>query len=124
MPPRKKKVEVPKPVVEAVVEKPKRQIENKPNHVNFYSYCQNLVRIEKLDASLSIHADVIKQVLKKIKLTDDTKHPVVYQVELVRDQDPKFYDPYELLNLENDPDLQLLVDKIDAKDKPTPQEEA
>lgn len=124
MPPRKKKVEVPKPVVEAVVEKPKRQIENKPNHVNFYSYCQNLVRIEKLDASLAIHADVIKQVLKKIKLTDDTKHPVVYQVELVRDQDPKFYDPYELLNLENDPDLQLLVDKVDAKDKPIPQEEA
>lgn len=122
MPPRKKKV-VDVPVVETVVEKPKRQIANKPNHVNFYSYCQNLIRMEKLDPSVFIHADVIKLVLKKIKLTDDTKHPVVYQVELAKGQEPKFLDPYEILNMETDPDLQLMVDKINSKGVKVPEEE-
>lgn len=120
MPPRKKKVAPPPVVVKQVVEeKPKRQIENKPHHVNFYSYCQSLIRIEKLDATLHIHADVIKQVLKLIKTVDDTKHPVVFQLKLLKDQPPVVNDPFEILELETDPELQLMVDKINQKNKPS-----
>lgn len=123
MPPRKKKVVEPVTAPVVVAEKPKRQIENKPDHVNFYSYCQHLIRIEKLDPAVQVHADVIKWVLKKIPLNDDTKHPVVYQLKLARNKPLEFVHSFEIMNLELDPELQKMVDQINSKGSKQPEDQ-
>ena len=71
MPPRKKKTEIiEKEIKQESVKKleiAKRIISEIPNTIYFYSYNQNLIRMESLDSSFRIDANLIKAVLNKIK---------------------------------------------------------
>ena len=71
MPPRKKKAQtIEKEIKQEIVKKPeiaKRIIPEIPNTIYFYSYYQNLIRMESLDSSFRIDANLIKAVLNKIK---------------------------------------------------------
>ena len=71
MPPRKKKAQtIEKEIKQEIVKKPeiaKRIIPEIPNTIYFYSYNQNLIRMESLDSSFRIDANLIKAVLNKIK---------------------------------------------------------
>lgn len=109
---RKKKSE-PTPHLVAVAreEIPKRIVPEIPNTFHFYSFNQNLIRMESLDKSLKIDSVLIKYVLDEIKerqLTGTSLFVVKYD-------DKKEVSVKEVIDLnseELDEDLQTLVSKI------------
>ena len=119
MPPRKKKAEIiEKEIKQEIVEKPetaKRIILEIPNTIYFYSYNQNLIRMESLDSSFRIDANLIKAVLNKIKelnLTGIQRFTAVRKKSVIGTDNISILTPTLILQEEADEELLRIVNKL------------
>ena len=119
MPPRKKKTQtIEKEVKQEIVKKPeitKRIIPEIPNTIYFYSYNQNLIRMESLDSSFRIHANLIKAVLNKIKelnLTGIQRFTAIRKKSVIGTDYISILTPTLILQEEADEELLRIVNKL------------
>ena len=119
MPPRKKKAEIiEKEIKQEIVKKSetaKRIIPEIPNTIYFYSYYQNLIRMESLDSSFRIHANLIKAVLNKIKelnLTGIQRFTAIRKKSVIGTDDISILTPTLILQEEADEELLRIVNKL------------
>ena len=119
MPPRKKKAEIiEKEIKQEIVKKPetaKRIIPEIPNTIYFYSYYQNLIRMESLDSSFRIHANLIKAVLNKIKelnLTGIQRFTAIRKKSVIGTDYISILTPTLILQEEADEELLRIVNKL------------
>ena len=119
MPPRKKKTEIiEKEIKQEIVKKPetaKRIIPEIPNTIYFYSYYQNLIRMESLDSSFRIHANLIKAVLNKIKelnLTGIQRFTAIRKKSAIGTDYISILTPTLILQEEADEELLRIVNKL------------
>ena len=119
MPPRKKKTEIiEKEIKQEIVKKSetaKRIIPEIPNTIYFYSYYQNLIRMESLDSSFRIHANLIKAVLNKIKelnLTGIQRFTAIRKKSVIGTDYISILTPTLILQEEADEELLRIVDKL------------
>ena len=119
MPPRKKKAEIiEKEIKQEIVKKSetaKRIIPEIPNTIYFYSYYQNLIRMESLDSSFRIHANLIKAVLNKIKelnLTGIQRFTAIRKKSVIGTDNISILTPTLILQEEADEELLRIVDKL------------
>ena len=119
MPPRKKKTEIiEKEIKQESVKKleiAKRIISEIPNTIYFYSYNQNLIRMESLDSSFRIDANLIKAVLNKIKelnLTGIQRFSAIRENSINNSNNISILNPTFISNEEADEELLMLVSKI------------
>lgn len=119
MPPRKKKAQtIEKEIKQEIVKKPeiaKRIIPEIPNTIYFYSYYQNLIRMESLDSSFRIDANLIKAVLNKIKelnLTGIQRFTAVRKKSVTGTDNISILTPTLILQEEADEELLRIVDKL------------
>lgn len=119
MPPRKKKAEIiEKEIKQEIVKKSetaKRIIPEIPNTIYFYSYYQNLIRMESLDSSFRIHANLIKAVLNKIKelnLTGIQRFTAIRKKSVIGTDYISILTPTLILQEEADEELLRIVNKL------------
>ena len=119
MPPRKKKAEIiEKEIKQEIVKKSetaKRIIPEIPNTIYFYSYYQNLIRMESLDSSFRIHANLIKAVLNKIKelnLTGIQRFTAIRKKSVIGTDNISILTPTLILQEEADEELLRIVNKL------------
>lgn len=119
MPPRKKKTEIiEKEIKQEIVKKSetaKRIIPEIPNTIYFYSYYQNLIRMESLDSSFRIHANLIKAVLNKIKelnLTGIQRFTAIRKKSVIGTDYISILTPTLILQEEADEELLRIVNKL------------
>ena len=119
MPPRKKKTEIiEKEIKQEIVKKleiAKRIIPEIPNTIYFYSYNQNLIRMESLDSSFRIDSNLIKAVLNKIKelnLTGIQRFTAVRKKSVIGTDNISILTPTLILQEEADEELLRIVDKL------------
>ncbi len=119
MPPRKKKTEIiEKEIKQESVKKleiAKRIISEIPNTIYFYSYNQNLIRMESLDSSFRIDANLIKAVLNKIKelnLTGIQRFTAVRKKSVIGTDNISILTPTLILQEEADEELLRIVNKL------------
>lgn len=119
MPPRKKKTEIiEKEIKQESVKKleiAKRIIPEIPNTIYFYSYNQNLIRMESLDSSFRIDANLIKAVLNKIKelnLTGIQRFTAVRKKSVIGTDNISILTPTLILQEEADEELLRIVNKL------------
>ena len=119
MPPRKKKTEIiEKEIKQESVKKleiAKRIIPEIPNTIYFYSYNQNLIRMESLDSSFRIDANLIKAVLNKIKelnLTGILRFTAVRRKSVIGTDNISILTPTLILQEEADEELLRIVNKL------------
>ena len=119
MPPRKKKTEIiEKEIKQEIVKKPetaKRIIPEIPNTIYFYSYYQNLIRMESLDSSFRIHANLIKAVLNKIKelnLTGIQRFTAIRKKSVIGTDNISILTPILIPQEEADEELLRIVNKL------------
>lgn len=119
MPPRKKKTEIiEKEIKQEIVKKSettKRIIPEIPNTIYFYSYNQNLIRMESLDSSFRIDANLIKAVLNKIKelnLTGIQRFTAVRKKSVIGTDYISILTPTLILQEEADEELLRIVNKL------------
>ena len=119
MPPRKKKTEIiEKEIKQEIVKKleiAKRIIPEIPNTIYFYSYNQNLIRMESLDSSFRIDANLIKAVLNKIKelnLTGIQRFTAVRKKSIIGTDNISILTPTLILQEEADEELLRIVNKL------------
>lgn len=110
---RKKKSEpTPHLVAVAKEEIPKRIVPEIPNTFHFYSFNQNLIRMESLDKSLKIDSDLIKYVLDEIKERQLTGISL-FVVEYDDKKEVSVKEVIDLNSEELDEDLKKIILKID-----------
>lgn len=116
MPPRKKKTEIiEKEIKQESVKKleiAKRIIPEIPNTIYFYSYNQNLIRMESLDNTFTIDFVLIKLFLSEIKKCNLTG---VQKFSVIRDKDTNsvsILPPVSLTNEELDEDMKTIVSEL------------
>ena len=119
MPPRKKKTEIiEKEIKQEIVKKleiAKRIIPEIPNTIYFYSYNQNLIRMESLDNSFRIDSNLIKLILNKIKelnLTGIQRFSAIRENSINNSNNISILNPTFISNEEADEELLMLVSKI------------
>ena len=119
MPPRKKKAQtIEKEIKQEIVKKPetaKRIIPEIPNTIYFYSYNQNLIRMESLDSSFRIDSNLIKAVLNKIKelnLTGIQRFTAVRKKSAIGTDYISILTPTLILQEEADEELLRIVNKL------------
>ena len=119
MPPRKKKTEIiEKEIKQEIVKKleiAKRIIPEIPNTIYFYSYNQNLIRMESLDSSFRIDSNLIKAVLNKIKelnLTGIQRFTAVRKKSVISTDNISILTPTLILQEEADEELLRIVNKL------------
>ena len=119
MPPRKKKTEIiEKEIKQESVKKleiAKRIISEIPNTIYFYSYNQNLIRMESLDSSFRIDANLIKAVLNEIKelnLTGIQRFTAVRKKSVIGTDNISILTPTLILQEEADEELLRIVNKL------------
>lgn len=119
MPPRKKKTEIiEKEIKQESVKKleiAKRIIPEIPNTIYFYSYNQNLIRMESLDSSFRIDANLIKAVLNKIKelnLTGIQRFTAIRKKSAIGTDNISILTPTLILQEEADEELLRIVNKL------------
>lgn len=119
MPPRKKKTEIiEKEIKQESVKKleiAKRIIPEIPNTIYFYSYNQNLIRMESLDSSFRIDANLIKAVLNKIKelnLTGIQRFTAIRKKSVIGTDNISILTPTLILQEEADEELLRIVNKL------------
>ena len=119
MPPRKKKAEIiEKEIKQEIVKKSetaKRIIPEIPNTIYFYSYYQNLIRMESLDSSFRIHANLIKAVLNKIKelnLIGIQRFTAIRKKSVIGTDYISILTPTLILQEEADEELLRIVNKL------------
>ena len=119
MPPRKKKAQtIEKEIKQEIVKKleiAKRIIPEIPNTIYFYSYNQNLIRMESLDSSFRIDANLIKAVLNKIKelnLTGIQRFTAVRKKSVIGTDNISILTPTLILQEEADEELLRIVNKL------------
>lgn len=111
MPPRKKKVEAPKPV-EIVKTPPKVEEKLVPNHYEFYSYGNNLIYYKSLDPrNVFLTAADIKSMLATIKKQKNVEQVMVHLVE-VADKVRNYYAPIQATEEQVTEKIQRIVDQI------------
>ena len=116
---RKKKAQtIEKEVKQEIVKKieiAKRIIPEIPNTIYFYSYDQNLIRMESLDSSFRIDANLIKAVLNKIKelnLTGIQRFTAVRKKSVIGTDNISILTPTLILQEEADEELLRIVNKL------------
>lgn len=116
MPPRKKKTEIiEKEIKQESVKKleiAKRIIPEIPNTIYFYSYNQNLIKMESLDCTFTIDFVLIKLFLSEIKKCNLTG---VQKFSVIRDKDTNsvsILPPVSLTNEELDEDMKTIVSEL------------
>lgn len=116
MPPRKKKTEIiEKEIKQESVKKleiAKRIIPEIPNTIYFYSYSQNLIKMESLDCTFTIDFVLIKLFLSEIKKCNLTG---VQKFSVIRDKDTNsvsILPPVSLTNEELDEDMKTIVSEL------------
>ena len=116
---RKKKAQtIEKEVKQEIVKKletSKRIIPEIPNTIYFYSYNQNLIRMESLDSSFRIDANLIKAVLNKIKelnLTGIQRFTAVRKKSVIGTDNISILTPTLILQEEADEELLRIVNKL------------
>ena len=116
MPPRKKKAQtIEKEIKQEIVKKPeiaKRIIPEIPNTIYFYSYNQNLIKMESLDCTFTIDFVLIKLFLNEIKKCNLTG---VQKFSVIRDKDTNsvsILPPVSLTNEELDEDMKTIVSEL------------
>ena len=116
MPPRKKKAQtIEKEIKQEIVKKPeiaKRIIPEIPNTIYFYSYNQNLIKMESLDCTFTIDFVLIKLFLSEIKKCNLTG---VQKFSVIRDKDTNsvsILPPVSLTNEELDEDMKTIVSEL------------
>ena len=116
MPPRKKKTEIIEKEIkkESVkkLETAKRIIPEIPNTIYFYSYSQNLIKMESLDCTFTIDFVLIKLFLSEIKKCNLTG---VQKFSVIRDKDTNsvsILPPVSLTNEELDEDMKTIVSEL------------
>ena len=116
MPPRKKKAQtIEKEIKQEIVKKPeiaKRIIPEIPNTIYFYSYNQNLIKMESLDNTFTIDFVLIKLFLSEIKKCNLTG---VQKFSVIRDKDTNsvsILPPVSLTNEELDEDMKTIVSEL------------
>ena len=119
MPPRKKKAQtIEKEVKQEIVKKletSKRIIPEIPNTIYFYSYNQNLIRMESLDNSFRIDSNLIKAVLNKIKelnLTGIQRFTAIRKKSIIGTDNISILTPTLILQEEADEELLRIVNKL------------
>ena len=119
MPPRKKKAQtIEKEIKQEIVKKPeiaKRIIPEIPNTIYFYSYNQNLIRMESLDSSFRIDSNLIKAVLNKIKelnLTGIQRFTAIRKKSVIGTDNISILTPILILQEEADEELLRIVNKL------------
>ena len=119
MPHRKKKTEIiEKEIKQEIVKKleiAKRIIPEIPNTIYFYSYNQNLIRMESLDSSFRIDSNLIKAVLNKIKelnLTGIQRFTAVRKKSIIGTDNISILTPTLILQEEVDEELLRIVNKL------------
>ena len=119
MPPRKKKAQtIEKEVKQEIVKKieiAKRIIPEIPNTIYFYSYNQNLIRMESLDSSFRIDSNLIKAVLNKIKelnLTGIQRFTAIRKKSIIGTDNISILTPTLILQEEADEELLRIVNKL------------
>ena len=93
----------------------KRIIPEIPNTIYFYSYNQNLIRMESLDSSFRIDANLIKAVLNKIKelnLTGIQRFTAVRKKSIIGTDNISILTPTLILQEEVDEELLRIVNKL------------
>ena len=116
---RKKKAQtIEKEVKQEIVKKletSKRIIPEIPNTIYFYSYNQNLIRMESLDSSFRIDSNLIKAVLNKIKelnLTGIQRFTAVRKKSIIGTDNISILTPTLILQEEADEELLRIVNKL------------
>ena len=116
MPPRKKKAQtIEKEIKQEIVKKPeiaKRIIPEIPNTIYFYSYNQNLIKMESLDCTFTIDFVLIKLFLSEIKICNLSG---VQKFSVIRDKDTNsvsILPPVSLTNEELDEDMKTIVSEL------------
>ena len=116
---RKKKAQtIEKEVKQEIVKKieiAKRIIPEIPNTIYFYSYNQNLIRMESLDSSFRIDSNLIKAVLNKIKelnLTGIQRFTAVRKKSVIGTDNISILTPTLILQEEADEELLRIVNKL------------
>ncbi len=116
---RKKKAQtIEKEVKQEIVKKletSKRIIPEIPNTIYFYSYNQNLIRMESLDNSFRIDSNLIKLILNKIKelnLTGIQRFSAIRENSINNSNNISILNPTFISNEEADEELLMLVSKI------------
>ena len=116
---RKKKAQtIEKEVKQEIVKKletSKRIISEIPNTIYFYSYNQNLIRMESLDSSFRIDSNLIKAVLNKIKelnLTGIQRFTAVRKKSIIGTDNISILTPTLILQEEADEELLRIVNKL------------
>ena len=116
---RKKKAQtIEKEVKQEIVKKleiAKRIIPEIPNTIYFYSYNQNLIRMESLDSSFRIDANLIKAVLNKIKelnLTGIQRFTAIRKKSIIGTDNISILTPTLILQEEADEELLRIVNKL------------
>ena len=116
---RKKKAQtIEKEVKQEIVKKleiAKRIIPEIPNTIYFYSYNQNLIRMESLDSSFRIDSNLIKAVLNKIKelnLTGIQRFTAVRKKSIIGTDNISILTPTLILQEEADEELLRIVNKL------------
>ena len=119
MPPRKKKAQtIEKEIKQEIVKKPEianRIIPEIPNTIYFYSYNQNLIRMESLDSSFRIDSNLIKAVLNKIKelnLTGIQRFTAIRKKSIIGIDILSILTPTLILQEEADEELLRIVNKL------------
>ena len=119
MPPRKKKTEIiEKEIKQEIVKKPetaKRIIPEIPNTIYFYSYNQNLIRMESLDSSFRIDSNLIKAVLNKIKnfkINLNQRFTAIRKKSIIGTDNISILTPTLILQEEADEELLRIVNKL------------
>ena len=93
----------------------KRIIPEIPNTIYFYSYNQNLIRMESLDSSFRIDSNLIKAVLNKIKelnLTGIQRFTAVRKKSIIGTDNISILTPTLILQEEADEELLRIVNKL------------
>ena len=116
---RKKKAQtIEKEVKQEIVKKletSKRIIPEIPNTIYFYSYNQNLIRMESLDSSFRIDSNLIKAVLNKIKelnLTGIQRFTAIRKKSIIGTDNISILTPTLILQEEADEELLRIVNKL------------
>ena len=116
---RKKKAQtIEKEVKQEIVKKleiAKRIIPEIPNTIYFYSYNQNLIRMESLDSSFRIDSNLIKAVLNKIKelnLTGIQRFTAIRKKSIIGTDNISILTPTLILQEEADEELLRIVNKL------------
>ena len=93
----------------------KRIIPEIPNTIYFYSYNQNLIRMESLDSSFRIDSNLIKAVLNKIKelnLTGIQRFTAIRKKSIIGTDNISILTPTLILQEEADEELLRIVNKL------------